>query len=261
MGALTEFAFAVDPALIMESAGMVPDPWQVRILRRRAPRELLNCGRQLGKSQTVAAAAVDEILRGPARILAICPAERQSKLLINGVKEIYQRIIGEPKETSTTHLEFSNGANMWALPSNEANIRGFSAISLLIVDEAARVPDKLYHAVRPMLAVSNGRLLCLSTPYGKRGFFFTEWMEGGDSWQRTIVRADQCARISPEFLAEEKRALPDSWYRQEYCCEFAETDGAVFAYDDVMRAMSDDVRPLFEIPESNVSAEVEPLFQ
>ncbi len=42
----------------------------------------------------------------------------------------------------------------------------------LKIDEAARVSDELYRAVRPMLATSGGRIVLLSTPFGKRGFFF-----------------------------------------------------------------------------------------
>ena len=244
----------------MEAAGMQPDPWQAAFLRRRAPRELMNCSRQSGKSQIVAAAAVDEVMRQPGLVLVICPSERQSKLLIETTKITYRRAGGTLYESkqSTTHLEFPNGANMWALPSKEANVRGFSAVTLMIIDEAARVPDDLYRAVRPMLAVSGGRLVCMSTPFGKRGFFHKEWTEG-EGWHRVQIRADECPRISKEFLREEKRSLPDSWFRQEYMCEFAETDGAVFAYDDVMRAMSDDVRPLFELPATD--ADVDPLFQ
>jgi hypothetical protein len=53
---------------------------------------------------------------------------------------------------------------------NEATIRGFSGVAPLIVDEASRVSDELYQAIRPMLAASGGEILLLSTPFGKRGF-------------------------------------------------------------------------------------------
>jgi hypothetical protein len=36
-------------------------------------------------------------------------------------------------------------------------VPGFSAVWLPLVDEASRVSDELYLAVRPMLAVSGGR--------------------------------------------------------------------------------------------------------
>jgi hypothetical protein len=44
------------------------------------------------------------------------------------------------------------------LPGKEATSRGYTPI-LIIIDEASRVPDDLYRAVRPMLAVSHGGAL------------------------------------------------------------------------------------------------------
>ena len=76
------------------------------------------------------------------------------------------------------------------LPGNEATVRGFSAVSLLLIDEASRVPDELYHALRPMLAVSDGGLWLMRTPHGKAGFFYEEWERGGPGWER--VRATGC---------------------------------------------------------------------
>ena len=115
-----------------------------------------------------------------------------------------------------------------------------------------------------MLAVSKGRLWVLSTPFGKRGFFFKEWSEGGPGWERVQVTADQCPRITKEFLDEERRSMPENWFRQEYYCEFSETAGAVFRYDDVMGSLSDKVQPLFPDEESVngggiLSNEVQPL--
>jgi len=98
-----------------------------------------------------------------------------------------------------------------------------------------------------MLAVSGGRLLAMSTPYGKRGWFFTEWSEGGEGWQRYEVPASRCSRISPGFLEEERRTLGRYWFAQEYECQFMETTDPVFSYDDVMGALSDDVTPLFPL--------------
>src|SRR5262249_22658095 len=132
------------------------------------------------------------------------------------------------------------------LPDSERTIRGYSGVSLLIVDEASRVEDALYHAVRPMLAVSRGRLLALSTPFGKRGWFFGEWTSPS-RWQRVRVTAEQCPRISPAFLAEERRSLGERWYRQEYLCSFEETLDAVFAHEDVQAALSGNVLPLFPL--------------
>ena len=114
----------------------------------------------------------------------------------------------------------------------------------MVVDEAARVPDELYHAVRPMLAVSGGRLILLSTPFGKRGFFHHEWTEGGPEWHRVKVTAEDCPRIPKEWLEREREAIRDSWFQQEYLCEFVDTEDQVFPSDDIADAFAMDLTPL-----------------
>jgi hypothetical protein len=141
-------------------------------------------------------------------------------------------------------VEFGNGSRVLALPGKEGTVRCFSDVALLVVDEAARVADSLYYSVRPMLAVSRGRLVALSTPFGKRGWFHQEWYGPGD-WERVRVTAPQCARITPEFLAEERQALGERWYRQEYLVSFEDVIDAVFAYADIQAALADDIQPLF----------------
>ncbi len=106
------------------------------------------------------------------------------------------------------------------------------------------MPADLYRAVRPMLAVSGGRLVLMSTPFGKRGHFFEEWINGGEVWQRVRIPALECPRISQEFLNEESRALGDWWYRQEYECDFVDIVDSVFPYEMVMAAISHEVQPL-----------------
>jgi hypothetical protein len=145
---------------------------------------------------------------------------------------------------SALRLELANGSRIISLPGDEGTIRGFSGVAMLIIDEAARVADSLYYSVRPMLAVSRGRLVALSTPFGKRGWFHDAWHSSED-WERVKITADQCPRITADFLAEERRALGERWYRQEYLCSFEDVVDAVFAYEDIQAALSDDVKPLF----------------
>ncbi len=160
----------------------------------------------------------------------------------------YRELRGAPPPESDRKLGMNlpNGSRIEALPGSEKTTRGFSGVSLLILDEAARVEDALYHATRPMLAVSGGSLMMLSTPYGKRGVFFEEWTsEAGREWDRYEVPAEECPRISPEFLAEEREALPSWVYRQEYECSFEETSDQVFTHEMVQAAVTSDVTPLF----------------
>lgn len=126
--------------------------------------------------------------------------------------------------------------------------REFSAeATLVVIDEASRVPDALIAAVRPALATTNGRLIALSTPAGKRGWFYLEYA-GGVEWERSRVVATDCPRISREFLADELRALGPRVYAQEYECEFFDPDTAVFSSELIDRALSADLMPLWGAP-------------
>jgi phage FluMu gp28-like protein len=126
----------------------------------------------------------------------------------------------------------------------EATIRGFSAVSLLLVDEAAWVSDELYRAIRPMLAVSDGTLWLMSTPNGKRGFFYETGEHGGPEWERFRAPATECSRIRPEFLEEERATMGERCFRQEYLCEFEDSVSGLFDRELVDRAIREDVKPL-----------------
>lgn len=181
-----------------------------------------------------------------ALVLCLAPSERQSKELFSKITNFY-RELGQVLPTDSYRklgMQLANGSRIEALPGTEKTIRGFSGVSLLLVDEASRVDDGLYYAVRPMLAVSGGRLLMMSSPAGRRGIFYEEWSEG-ERWERFEVSADDVPRISPAFLAEERRALPDRIFRQEYGCEFLDLDDQVFGSDLIESAITDNVTPLF----------------
>jgi hypothetical protein len=184
-----------------------------------------------------------------ALVLLLSPSLRQSQELFRKLKDFYNAMesaaMPQIVEESALRVEFSNGSRVVALPGSEQTVRGFSAATLLIIDEASVVEDALFMSVKPMLAVSNGRMILLSTPRGKRGFFFDVWENGGFDWMRTRVTASQCPRISPEWLAKEKEAMPDFWYKQEYECQFVETVDSVFSYADIQAAIDDDLQPLF----------------
>jgi hypothetical protein len=116
-------------------------------------------------------------------------------------------------------------------------------VNLLIIDEASRVPDELYKALRPMLTVANGDLWLLSTPWGKQGFFHENWEYGGDAWVRFRVPATECVRIPADRLEMERAQLGDAWFRHEYLCEFTATEAQMFDTDLVRTAVEEEGAP------------------
>jgi hypothetical protein len=228
----------------------------------------------VGKTLVGAALALQTaLLEAPALVLVLTPSERQSSEFMGRIKELH-KALGQPRNLagqvqslrakqaaeagrndvyfqlphktreSTLQLHFDNGSRIIGLPASEGKVRVYSSVALLLIDEASRVDDALYRAMRPMLAVSRGRLLALSTPFGKRGWFHEAWHGSGD-WARVKITAQQCPRIPADFLEEERQALGERWFRQEYLCSFEDTIDAVFAHGDIQAALSDAVQPLF----------------
>jgi Terminase large subunit, T4likevirus-type, N-terminal len=242
-----DLELALDRVAFAEALGIVPDRWQVDLLRSTSGRILLNCSRQSGKSTMSALIALHRAIYFPGSlILVLAPAERQAKETFAKVSESY-RNLGHgtvvPDSSRKLGMILANGSRLEALPGTEKTIRGFSGVDLLILDEASRVADDLYHAVRPMMAVSGGALMMLSTPAGKRGAFYEAWISS-EEWDRYEVPAREIPRITEEFLEEERRALPSWVYRQEYECSFEETSDQIFTTELVERAFRPEFEPL-----------------
>jgi Terminase large subunit, T4likevirus-type, N-terminal len=242
---------AFDPVLLAQDCGITPDAWQARLLRERPRRSLLLCCRQAGKSTVTALMSLwTALFEPPALILLVSPSQRQSAELFRTVMLFYGKLEGVPALTmeSVLRAEWSNGSRIVALPGNERTTRGYSKADLVVLDEAARTEDELLAAMRPMMAVSEGggRLIALSTPAGKRGWFYEAWEHGGDIWHRTRVVAADCPRISQAFLTEELKQLGAQRFSEEYGLEFLDPDSAVFPSGIVDAAFTSDVVPLWQ---------------
>lgn len=180
-----------------------------------------------------------------------------------GSEEGFEFNLAKPLQDSVLSMELENGSRIISLPGTPDTIVGYSAIDLLIMDEASRIPDDLYRSVRPMLAVSrnkgSGKLVALSTPFGKRGWFYEEHkrcMEAANRgepppWDVITITADQCPRIDSKFLEEERQSIGERWFMQEYFVNFVDTIDSVFSAADIAASVvrAGDRRPGEELLE------------
>lgn len=276
-----DLARTLNPVNLSPSIGFNPDPWQALVLSEKASRTLLNCHRQAGKSTVAGIAASHEATYNAGSItILISPSQRQSSELFRKVVAVYKTLwkapadpldpdlfkdlpkniravsdIGvDPDSETALTMELENGSRIVSLPGkDDSTIRGYSAVALIIVDEAAMVTDNLITAVRPMLAVSGGRILALSTPKGKRGWFYEAWESGPtydrklrpQGWLKVKALATECPRITTEFLDEERLTLGPRMFAQEYMGEFVETNEQVFSTEAIAKAFDTFVEPLF----------------
>jgi hypothetical protein len=231
----------VDPVTFArERLRFHPDEKQELVLRG-GRRGIVNCTRQWGKSTVVAAKAVHRAYTAPGSLtLALSPSLRQSGEFVRKAEEFVRRLGLRDRGDGLNRvsIQLPNGSRIVGLPGTDATSRGFSAVSLLIIDEASWVPDDVYDAMRPTLAVLDGDLWLMSTPFGKRGFFWREWAYGGPEWQRISVPATECARIDKRFLAEE-RGKDEQKFLREYMCQFSDVEGRVFSEESIQAAIQD----------------------
>lgn len=243
-----DIARLLDPPLYAADCGITPDPWQADLLRTMPRRALLLCSRQSGKTTTTAIMASHRSVYTPdALIIVISPSQRQSAEMLRKVTLLHGKIDGVPKivAESALKIELENGSRIIALPGTERTVRGFAGVSLVIIDEAARVEDELLAAVRPMLATNAaGSLIALSTPNGKRGWFYDAWTTG-EGWHRVRVSASQCPRISKEFLAEEMRELGPTRFAEEYELAFVDPNESAFSTSIIDAAFTQEIKPLW----------------
>ena len=133
----------------------------------------------------------------------------------------------------------TNGSRIKSLPGKSDSARGFSAPDLIVVDEAAYVEDELMNAVMPMLAVGKGRIFCLSTPAGRRGFFYHSWVDESEAWHREQVAATDCPRIDPAFLETQRARIGHHHFMSEYCCTFLDAEAQLFSGQHIEAALKD----------------------
>jgi hypothetical protein len=253
LAALNDALIRLDPSLILDEIGFddplaEPEGWQRRLLRSDSERMLLLTHRQAGKSSATAGLAIGTALHTPGSlILIVSPSGRQSGELFRKIVRAYERL-GSPVpavEDNAVTLALANGSRIVSLPDSPDTIVGYSGPRLVIIDEAARTSDEAFYCVTPMLLRSRGRLVCMSTPYGRRGWFHQQWEDRETAWERIIYRASENPKLDPSFLAEERKMKGPRWYAQEYECEFHDTVGQVFTSASIDAAFANDLQPLF----------------
>lgn len=241
------------PILFAQGCGIDPDPWQRKVLESKAQNLIMLSSRQSGKSCCAALVALHTCLYNPRTTVVIASAsQRQAKLLLRKHILVYYRRLKDPpvdlKSATQENCIFDNDSEVYSLPADPDTIRGVPSVHIAIIDEAARTKDVLFNAITPMLAATNGRMIALTTPAGKRGWLFREFNSTDHGWEKHVATYVDCPRYSTEFIERERQRMGDTVFAQEYMSSFNENVYAVYTYDEIHRAVRSDYEPLFPIP-------------
>lgn len=236
--ATQQLIWAASPAEFMRDlTGRDPYAWQVELLEGAARRRLANVSRQSGKTETACFAVAHQMLFRPTppdpSAVVVTHRLDFSAEFVRRVRFILQDsgVAPKPWPLSNVHrIELPNGGRLIALPATEAT-RGYAKPRLLVMDEAAQIPDAVFAALTPTQAAIGAiaRLWAISTPFGQRGWWWRVWERGGADWQRTRRQATEIPHITEDFLRVERINMGSELrFRSEYLCEFVGTESQVF---------------------------------
>ena len=248
---------------VKERLGFTPDEHQREYLDSNAPEMLLLWCRQAGKTTSSAAKAVHYAIHHNDSLVLVASASQKQAGILQGralamIRFMHRseswKIIGEtsgyendPVDSNSRlvrcavmSLQLSSGSEIISVPASPDTVRGYSP-QLIILDEAARIDDDVYDAIRPMRIVTHAQLIAMTSAGSKRGWFYDAWLSKDPGWYRQEVKATDCPRITPEWLAREKVTTPDLIYRREYENEFIELEGGLFSAEDIAGMLVDDL--------------------
>lgn len=218
-----------------ETLGFTPWPAQREVLENTARSQILCCHRQFGKTTVCAVRACHELLYGHEPfVVIISGGKRQADEAAGAIERFLLRFPRKQaaivkRDDGGWHL--ANGGRVLTLPSSEAAVRGFSAVSFLVVDEAAKVDVKVASAAAPITAARGGSQWVLSTPAGSVGWFADHWRRRDELGYGSVFApwVEGGSNVSRAYVEEETRKWGEWWGRQEWDCEFLDRDDGLIS--------------------------------
>ena len=246
----------------MEKKQIQLDDWQEDILAAKG-NILLCTGRQVGKTTIFARKAAKRMMDTPnSRIIVVSLTEDQAKLIIimilDYLEKTNKREIQKGKNKPTQNrIHLKNGSNVLARPVGTTGdaVRGFTG-DVLIVDEAAKMPEMVWTASKPTLLTTAGEIWMCSTPQGKQGYFWEAFQNKNDRYKVFHISSEEVMKTRPissgwtenervgaaKHLEDEKKDMSDLRYGQEYLGLFLDELRRYFS-DKLIEAVCTQKRP------------------
>jgi len=249
-----------DPSIFAKwYLGVEPFVYQDQVLNDDSSRIVVCSSRQIGKTYVTAIKALHYAMFNPdASILVFSRNNNQSKRFIREMKKIMQfgmdnlkhmmdkcdtyhdepgqwifpEDIDKKKPNNTEEFSLTNGSIIRSLPATDSS-RGYTA-DLVIVDEAAFVPDEIFEMViEPTVRFTGGTIILLSTPNGQKGFFYYLFdpldKQVGREYDRYWWKWEICPNDNIKEMTEKKRKTLDTMvFAQEYEAQFTVDSDSFF---------------------------------
>ena len=243
-------------------------------------------GRQLGCSETATSYMLWRACREPGFlgvVLSKGQADtanlcKRARMMADSAPELI-----ELATKNLTDLRIVGGGRILFRPATPNGVRGLESVSMLFFDEIAFIPsiDLLFTAAVPSTEMcgADARILMMSTPYGRSGFFYERLISGNghrdlieeaelcraegssgvrqwvddNGWAKVLLhwRAHPTYSADPNYIETTmaRKQMTEQTVRQEYDLMFTDSDMTVFP----AQAVKDCARGSWESPEPDGS--------
>ncbi len=203
--------------------------------------------RQIGKSTACAIKAIHTAFSKQAKVLVVSPSLRQSSLMFATIRQYIQEsepLRGSLVDDTKTYIKLSNGSELWCLPDSPAQIRGFSKVSTVIVDEANFCSQELLRAVQySLLTVPDSQLFMISSPWSIDHWFYRYYQDGMDRKDPTVASFHYTYEASPliqkDYVERMRDKITEEEYKTEILGEWIGDEDAYFDYELVESCIAD----------------------
>ena len=194
-------------------------------------------GRRTGKSYGAAILAFAKLLEPGQQVMVVAPNFSLSSIIWDYVTDLIRQMDIEVEKFNQKDkvVKLINGSIFRLLSANNRDSLVGRAANLLIVDEAAIIPNDEYFTrdLRPALSTfKDSRCLWISTPRGKGNYLYDYFLRGEDpefeDWGSAKFSWRANPLLSEKDVEEARKAMTKALYLQEYECEWTTTESQIF---------------------------------
>jgi hypothetical protein len=163
----------------------------------------------------------------------VAPGYAQAEIAFRRMKFGLPREYYAANETKLS-VSFGNGATVWFKSGEKPDALYGEDVHACVIDEASRVREEAWHAVRSTLTATQGPIRIVGNVKGRKNWFYqlarrAEIGESGMAYAK-LIAADAVAAgvLSDEEVEDARRALPRAVFRELYLAEPSDDGGNPF---------------------------------
>jgi hypothetical protein len=226
-------------------------PYQLAALFGPTRYAIIEASTKVGKTAGAMVWLAEQAMQGhaPYNYWWVAPIRDQAKVVFRRLKHSLPKAIYQANETELT-ITLLNGAVLWFKGADHPDALYGDDVHAAVIDEATRVKEEAWHAVRSTLTATEGPIRIIGNVKGRRNWAYhlARRAEAGApnmAYTKLICHdAVEAGFLSAAEVEDARQQLPDAIFRELYLAEPSDDAGNPFG----LKAIRDAIAPLSHKP-------------